>query len=176
MQSLPWHKRMMIKYRRLIGMAIPALFFHFFWLAYFIKFDLWHMFSTDSNYRISIMAIFGSLIAGKSKRADLIINQQHDNQNIKKKHASTKFNGCGIAWKRLLTCVVSIEDYSNQGYPCSNLHYRRSHCPYKGIQLITLRSITVKKLYELSLYISAYQNKSYSFQRIFPEGLIVPPI
>lgn len=74
MQSLPWHKRMMIKYRRLIGMAIPALFFHFFWLAYFIKFDLWHMFSTDSNYRISIMAIFGSLIAGKSKRADLIIN------------------------------------------------------------------------------------------------------
>ena len=45
-------------------MAIPALFFQLFWLAFFIKFDQWYLFSQDGNYRISIMAIFGSMIAG----------------------------------------------------------------------------------------------------------------
>eukprot|EP00111_Clytia_hemisphaerica_P024662 TCONS_00072695-protein len=62
LDALPWHKRVWIKYRRIFGMLIPALFFHLFWWAYFIKFNHFDLF--NSNYRISIMAVFGSLIAG----------------------------------------------------------------------------------------------------------------
>ena len=62
LDALPWHKRIWIKYRRIFGMLIPALFFHLFWWAYFIKFNHFGLF--NSNYRISIMAVFGSLIAG----------------------------------------------------------------------------------------------------------------
>jgi len=64
-QRLPYYRRICIKYRHLIGMAIPALFFQFFWLVYFIKFEQWNLFKVNDNYRITIMAIFGSLIAGK---------------------------------------------------------------------------------------------------------------
>ncbi|XP_057309888.1 uncharacterized protein LOC130647906 [Hydractinia symbiolongicarpus] len=52
----------MVKYRRVIGMVIPALVFHLLWWAYFIKFNTWYLFK--EHYEISIMMIFGSMIAG----------------------------------------------------------------------------------------------------------------
>ncbi|XP_057309740.1 uncharacterized protein LOC130647788 [Hydractinia symbiolongicarpus] len=58
----PWHKKFFVKYRRIIGMVIPAFVFHLLWWAYFIKFNTWYLF--EEHYGISIMMIFGSMIAG----------------------------------------------------------------------------------------------------------------
>lgn len=58
----PWHEKFFVKYRRIVGMVIPALVFHQLWWAYFIKFNTWYLF--EEHYVISIMMIFGSMIAG----------------------------------------------------------------------------------------------------------------
>ncbi|XP_031560130.1 uncharacterized protein LOC116296266 isoform X2 [Actinia tenebrosa] len=58
----PWYKVVLVKHRRVVGLLLPALFFHFFWWGIFIKYDLWHLFL--DKYYMSITMIFGSMIAG----------------------------------------------------------------------------------------------------------------
>ena len=48
--------------RKLLGLALPALFFNLAWWAIMIKNDYWHLF--PDKYYMSITMIFGSLIAG----------------------------------------------------------------------------------------------------------------
>ncbi|XP_064644275.1 uncharacterized protein LOC135498055 [Lineus longissimus] len=60
--DLPLHRKLLLKYRRLIAFAIPALIVHFLWWATFIKWNMWHLFET--GYPMSITMIGGSIIAG----------------------------------------------------------------------------------------------------------------
>jgi hypothetical protein len=60
--ELPRHRELLIRYRKPIAFAIPALVVHFLWWSVFIKWNLWHFFRT--GYRISITMIGGSIIAG----------------------------------------------------------------------------------------------------------------
>ena len=59
----PWHVRVLVKHRRLLGLVIPAVFFHFCWWGIAIKHDLWHIF--QDKYYMSITMVFGSMIAGE---------------------------------------------------------------------------------------------------------------
>lgn len=61
--NAPWHERLIVKYRRLMGVAIPCIFFQVIWWSCAFKYDLWSLF--PDKYFMSITMIFGSLIAGK---------------------------------------------------------------------------------------------------------------
>lgn len=60
------------RYRRPIGLLLPAAFFHLIWWSYMADQDLWHLFrerSGDGNiprYYMSITMLFGSMIAGST--------------------------------------------------------------------------------------------------------------
>lgn len=60
------------KYRRPIGLLLPAAFFHVIWWSYMGHHDLWHLFterSGDGNiprYYMSITMMFGSMVAGST--------------------------------------------------------------------------------------------------------------
>ena len=58
----PWYRHVMVKHRRLVGLALPALFYHFIWWSIAIKHDLWHLF--PEKYFMSVTMIFGSMVAG----------------------------------------------------------------------------------------------------------------
>ncbi|CAH1802681.1 unnamed protein product [Owenia fusiformis] len=55
-------ERLLVHHRRLLGILIPMTFFITFWLAIVTKHNLW--FTFKENYFMSIVMVFGSLIAG----------------------------------------------------------------------------------------------------------------
>ncbi|CAH1801306.1 unnamed protein product [Owenia fusiformis] len=58
----PWYKRLVVRHRRLLGLLLPAAFFHMVWWALAVRYNLWQLF--PDRYFISITMIFGSMIAG----------------------------------------------------------------------------------------------------------------
>lgn len=60
--NAPWHERLIVKHRRLVGVAIPFFFFQVIWWSSAITYDFWSLF--PERYFISITMIFGSMIAG----------------------------------------------------------------------------------------------------------------
>ncbi|KAL9960833.1 hypothetical protein ACROYT_G034338 [Oculina patagonica] len=60
--NAPWHERLIVKYRRLMGVAIPCIFFQVIWWSCAIKYDFWRLF--PDKYFMSITMVFGSIIAG----------------------------------------------------------------------------------------------------------------
>ena len=64
LEGKSWSRRVLIKYRRILGFCVPAILFHLFWWAYFIKYNTWYLF--PDKYEMTITMIFGSLIAGIS--------------------------------------------------------------------------------------------------------------
>ncbi|GMH38628.1 hypothetical protein BSKO_06512 [Bryopsis sp. KO-2023] len=60
------------RYRRPIGLFVPALFFHIIWWSYMADQDLWHLFKERSGggniprYYMSITMMFGSMVAGST--------------------------------------------------------------------------------------------------------------
>lgn len=60
------------RHRRLLSLAIPAVFINLIWWTYMAKYDLWHLFKEVSGakelprYYMSITVLFGSLISGSS--------------------------------------------------------------------------------------------------------------
>ena len=69
--NAPWHKRLLVKYRRLMGVAIPCIFFQVIWWSCAFKYDFWSLF--PDRYFMSITMVFGSIIAGKK----LLFNTGH---------------------------------------------------------------------------------------------------
>lgn len=61
-EEVHWAKRFVVRYRRPIGFAIPAAFFHFFWWSAMIKYNAWHLFA--DKYFMSLTMVIGSMIAG----------------------------------------------------------------------------------------------------------------
>ncbi len=61
----PWHVRLLVRHRRLLGLALPAAFFHFCWWGIAFRYNLWHLFR--DKYFMSITMAFGSIIAGESQ-------------------------------------------------------------------------------------------------------------
>ena len=61
--NAPWHERLIVKHRRLVGVAIPFIFYQVIWWSSAINYDFWSLF--PERYFISITMIFGSMIAGK---------------------------------------------------------------------------------------------------------------
>ena len=59
----PWHKKIIVRYRRTLGLLIPALFFHVIWWSLAVRHNFWRYF--PDKYFLSITMLFGSLIAGK---------------------------------------------------------------------------------------------------------------
>lgn len=60
--NAPWHERLIVKHRRLVGVAIPFIFYQVIWWSSAINYDFWSLF--PERYFISITMIFGSMIAG----------------------------------------------------------------------------------------------------------------
>ncbi|KAJ7353839.1 hypothetical protein OS493_032114 [Desmophyllum pertusum] len=60
--NAPWHERLIVKHRRLVGVAIPFIFFQVIWWSCAIKYNFWSLF--PDRFFISITMIFGSMIAG----------------------------------------------------------------------------------------------------------------
>ena len=60
----PWHRKLMVKHRRIVGLLIPAGFFHFCWWGIAFRYNLWHLFET--KWPMTITMIFGSMIAGET--------------------------------------------------------------------------------------------------------------
>jgi hypothetical protein len=60
--SLPLFERILFKYRKQVGMAIPFFIIHIFWWTYMISTQSFYLFET--RYFISIVMIFGSMVAG----------------------------------------------------------------------------------------------------------------
>jgi len=65
--NAPWHERLIVKHRRLVGVAIPFIFYQVLWWSSAIEYSFWSLF--PDRYFISITMIFGSMIAGKKKIA-----------------------------------------------------------------------------------------------------------
>ena len=61
--NAPWHERLIVKHRRLVGVAIPFIFYQVLWWSCAIEYSFWSLF--PDRYFISITMIFGSMIAGK---------------------------------------------------------------------------------------------------------------
>ena len=74
----PWHKRIIIRQRRLVGLVIPAAVFHALWWGIAIKYNVWHHF-TD-KYFIAITMIFGSMIAGQDMSTHDTKLRKHHNR------------------------------------------------------------------------------------------------
>ena len=62
-ENATWKEKLLVKHRRIVGIVVPAVFFHFCWWGIFIKHNLWHLF--PEKYYMSITMIFGSMMAGK---------------------------------------------------------------------------------------------------------------
>ncbi|KAJ7353840.1 hypothetical protein OS493_032115 [Desmophyllum pertusum] len=60
--NAPWHERLIVKHRRLVGVAIPFIFFQVIWWSSAFKYNFWRYF--PDKFYISITMIFGSMIAG----------------------------------------------------------------------------------------------------------------
>lgn len=60
--NAPWHERLIVKHRRLVGVAIPFIFYQVIWWSCAINYGFWSYF--PDRYWISITMIFGSMIAG----------------------------------------------------------------------------------------------------------------
>lgn len=60
--NAPWHERLIVKHRRLLGVAIPFIFYQVLWWTCAIEYSFWGLFA--DRYFISITMIFGSMIAG----------------------------------------------------------------------------------------------------------------
>ena len=61
--NAPLIERILVQHRRLLGVAIPFVFYQVLWWSCFIKYDFKSLFG--DRYFISITMIFGSMIAGK---------------------------------------------------------------------------------------------------------------
>ena len=62
--NAPWHERLIVKHRRLVGVAIPFVFYQVLWWSCAINYNFWQHF--PDRYWISITMIFGSMIAGRN--------------------------------------------------------------------------------------------------------------
>ncbi|XP_022801147.1 uncharacterized protein LOC111338868 [Stylophora pistillata] len=60
--SAPYYQRLIVKHRRLMGVAIPFIFFQVIWWSCAIKYNFWSLF--PGRYFMSITMVLGSLIAG----------------------------------------------------------------------------------------------------------------
>ncbi|KAJ7335984.1 hypothetical protein OS493_013350 [Desmophyllum pertusum] len=60
--NAPLYERLIVKHRRVLGVAIPCISLQLIWLSCAIKYDFWSLF--PDRYYISITMIFGSIIAG----------------------------------------------------------------------------------------------------------------
>ena len=63
--NAPGYEKLIVKHRRLLGVAIPFTFFQVIWLSCAVKYNLWRLF--PDRFFMSITMIFGSMIAGKKK-------------------------------------------------------------------------------------------------------------
>ena len=61
----PWYKKLIVKHRRLVGVAIPFTFFQVIWWSCAVKYNFWSLF--PDRFFMSITMIFGSMIAGKKR-------------------------------------------------------------------------------------------------------------
>ncbi|KAK2150687.1 hypothetical protein LSH36_395g02037 [Paralvinella palmiformis] len=61
---MPSNKRFLVKYRRLIGFAIPVTIWHFFWWALFFDRGFWKEQYFPTKYHLSITMIAGGTVAG----------------------------------------------------------------------------------------------------------------
>ena len=61
--NAPMIERILVQHRRLLGVAIPFVFYQVLWWSCAIKYDFFSLFG--ERYFISITMIFGSMIAGK---------------------------------------------------------------------------------------------------------------
>ena len=59
----PWHQRVLVKHRRLIGILIPFLFFQISWWLLAYRWNLWTLF--PERWILSVTMIFGASVAGK---------------------------------------------------------------------------------------------------------------
>lgn len=58
----PWHKVLLVKHRRLVGVLIPFTIYNVIWWALAIRHDYFELF--QERYLLSITMIFGALIGG----------------------------------------------------------------------------------------------------------------
>ena len=61
-----WYLRFIKNNRRLVAMAIPAIFFHLIWWGLAIRYNFWHHF--EDKYYMTITMAFGSIIAGENAK------------------------------------------------------------------------------------------------------------
>lgn len=61
----PWYEKLIVKHRRLMGVAIPFTFFQVIWWSCAVKYNFWRLF--PDRFFMSITMIFGSMIAGKKE-------------------------------------------------------------------------------------------------------------
>ena len=61
--NAPLVERILVQHRRLLGVAIPFVFYQVLWWSCAIKYNFFSLFA--DRYFISITMIFGSMIAGK---------------------------------------------------------------------------------------------------------------
>ena len=61
-ESAPWTDKLLVKYRRFIGVLIPFFFFQFCWWCLAFKHDLFSLF--PERYVLSITMILGATVAG----------------------------------------------------------------------------------------------------------------
>ena len=69
-ENAPWSEKLMIKYRKEIGILIPFLFFQITWWCLAIRHDYFSYFMASNpkigipNYVLSITMVFGATVAG----------------------------------------------------------------------------------------------------------------
>ena len=67
----PWHQRVLVKHRRLIGILIPFLFFQISWWLLAYRWNLWTLF--PERWILSVTMIFGASVAGKTQKFSAIL-------------------------------------------------------------------------------------------------------
>jgi len=70
----PWHQRVLVKHRRLIGILIPFLFFQISWWLLAYRWNLWTLF--PERWILSVTMIFGASVAGMTAAAFTIFWMQ----------------------------------------------------------------------------------------------------
>ena len=61
--DLPFHRRFMLKYRRILAPIIPGVIVYCLWIGYMVSENKWYLFK--EKYFMSLTMIIGSLLAGR---------------------------------------------------------------------------------------------------------------
>ena len=66
-----WREKLLVRHRRLVGLAIPCLLFQVVWWSSAIRYNFWQYF--PDKYYMSITMVFGSIIAGNHLEQVLLL-------------------------------------------------------------------------------------------------------